>query len=109
MILDEPTNHLSIEGVEWLEGVLRDSASLTVLLVSHDRAFIDAVCDEVLELDGAGGCFRHAGNYSMFLEGREARLRAAEAAAANAETLLRREAAEKRRARERAAAATDEA
>ena len=58
--------------MEWLEQRLQDP-SLTVLMVSHDRSFVDAVCSEVLELDGYGGAFRHAGNYAAFLEGREAR------------------------------------
>ena len=90
LILDEPTNHLSVSGVEWLAERLSDPA-LSVLLVSHDRAFIDAVCDEVLELDGAGGAFRHFGGYQRFLLGREERLAAMQAAADNAATVLRRE------------------
>lgn len=72
LILDEPTNHLSVEGVEWLEDQLRLS-KLTVLLVSHDRMFIDNVCPDILELDGRGGSYRHRGGYAAFLEQREER------------------------------------
>jgi ATPase subunit of ABC transporter with duplicated ATPase domains len=90
LILDEPTNHLSVEGVEWLEARLADPA-LTVLMVTHDRAFMDSVCSDVLELDGAGGAFRHSGGYERFLLGREERMNAVQAAADNAATILRRE------------------
>ena len=90
LILDEPTNHLSVGGVEWLAERLADPA-LTVLMVSHDRAFVDAVCTDVLELDGSGGVFRHAGGYQRFLLGREERMHAIQAAADNAATVLRRE------------------
>ena len=90
LILDEPSNHLSLQGVEWLETRLADPA-LTVLMVTHDRALMDAVCSDVLELDGAGGVFRHSGGYERFLLGREERLAAIQAAADNAATVLRRE------------------
>ena len=92
LVLDEPTNHLSLEGVEWLEQRLRDTAT-TVVLVTHDRAFLDAVCTDILELDGDGGAFRHSGGYSRFLQGREERYYAMAAAAADATTLLRTESA----------------
>lgn len=72
LILDEPTNHLSVEGVEWLEGQLQDP-KLTVLLVSHDRMFIDNVCPDIIELDGRGGSYRHRGGYATFLEQRAER------------------------------------
>ena len=92
LILDEPTNHLSLEGVEWLEGCLRDAQrSLTLVMVSHDRAFLDAVCTDLLELDGSGGYWFHSGGYSRYLAGREERYHAQAAAAAGAVTLLRRE------------------
>ena len=48
LILDEPTNHLSVEGVEWLENRLQAMTETTTLLVSHDRAFIDAMCPDIL-------------------------------------------------------------
>lgn len=72
LILDEPTNHLSVEGVEYLEEQLQNP-KLTVLLVSHDRMFIDNVCQDILELDGRGGSYRHRGGYSTFLEQRAER------------------------------------
>ena len=72
IILDEPTNHLSVEGVEWLEEQLQ-SPNLTVLLVSHDRMFIDNVCQDIIELDGKGGSYRHRGGYAAFLEQRAER------------------------------------
>ena len=72
LILDEPTNHLSVEGVEYLEEQLQNP-KLTVLLVSHDRMFIDNVCQDILELDGRGGSYRHKGGYSTFLEQRAVR------------------------------------
>lgn len=96
LVLDEPTNHLSVEGVEWLERRLAGPAAppgQAVVLVTHDRAFMDAVATDVLELDGFGGWHRHPGSYAAFAAGREGRLAAAAAAAANAETLLRTEAA----------------
>jgi ATP-binding cassette subfamily F protein uup len=66
LILDEPTNHLDITMIEWLEGYLSRS-KLSLLLVSHDRYFIDAVCNEIVELDGLR-LFRYKGNYANFLE-----------------------------------------
>ena len=92
LVLDEPTNHLSVEGVEWLEARLAGS-STTLLMVTHDRAFMNAVCTEILELDGSGGAFKHVGGYTHFLVSREERYHAQAAAAANAETLLRKEGA----------------
>ena len=73
LVLDEPTNHLSVEGVEWLEETLSGMSGTTTLLVSHDRAFIDATCPDILELDGVGGAHRHRGGYAAYLEGRERR------------------------------------
>ena len=66
LILDEPTNHLDITMIEWLEGYLSRS-KLSLLLVSHDRYFIDAVCNEIVELDGLR-LFRYKGNYAKYLE-----------------------------------------
>lgn len=65
-ILDEPTNHLDIETIEWLEKILT-SGQKTVILVSHDRYFLDNVCTEIKELDG-GILFSYKGNYAYFLE-----------------------------------------
>ena len=66
LILDEPTNHLDVEMVEWLEGYL-GRANLSLLLVTHDRYFLDNVTDRILELD-LGKIFAYDGNYAFFLE-----------------------------------------
>ena len=66
LILDEPTNHLDIEIIEWLEDFLQRQ-KLSLLLVTHDRYFLDNVCDEILELD-QGRIFHYKGNYSYFVE-----------------------------------------
>lgn len=72
MLLDEPTNHLDLEGIEWLEGVLR-AAPFAVVVVTHDRYFLEAVATEVVELNRmyAEGLLRVKGTYSRFLEERE--------------------------------------
>jgi len=72
MLLDEPTNHLDLEGIEWLEGLLR-SSSFASVIVTHDRYFIENVASEVVELSRAyaEGMLRVKGTYSKFLEGRE--------------------------------------
>jgi ATP-binding cassette subfamily F protein uup len=66
LILDEPTNHLDIEMTEWLEDQLSATSS-TLLMVTHDRFFLDNVCDVILELE-RGELYRHKGNYSYFVE-----------------------------------------
>lgn len=66
LILDEPTNHLDVEVIEWLENYL-STANLTLLMVTHDRYFLDKVTNEILEID-QGQVFRYKGNYSEFLE-----------------------------------------
>jgi ATP-binding cassette subfamily F protein uup len=66
LLLDEPTNHLDIEMIEWLESTL-SKAHLTLLMVTHDRYFLDKVCNEILELD-EGEIFRYKGNYAYYLE-----------------------------------------
>ena len=66
MIFDEPTNHLDLDTIEWLEQSL-SSTNITVLLVTHDRYFLDKVCNLIVELDG-GKMFSYKGNYSYFLE-----------------------------------------
>lgn len=66
LLLDEPTNHLDIEMIEWLEGYLRQS-NLTLLMVTHDRYFLDNVCTDILELDKRT-VFRYKGNYAYYLE-----------------------------------------
>ena len=89
MILDEPTNHLDIEMVEWLEEYLsRLTGSL--LMVTHDRYFLDNVCNEIIEIDDCG-IYRYKGNYSYFLQRREERLQNKAAETARARNLLRKE------------------
>ena len=66
LILDEPTNHLDIDMIEWLEEYLTRN-QITLLMVTHDRYFLNRVCDEILEMEN-GRLFRHKGNYEYFLE-----------------------------------------
>jgi ATP-binding cassette subfamily F protein uup len=72
LILDEPTNHLDLDMIEWLEEYLQQ-ANLTLFMVTHDRYFLERVCDTILELDG-GNIHKYNGNYSEFLEKRNSRL-----------------------------------
>ena len=72
LLLDEPTNHLDLESVKWLEGFLRGYAG-TVIVVSHDRAFMDNMVDRVAEVDN-GHVNLYKGNYTAYLKGREERL-----------------------------------
>ncbi len=65
LILDEPTNHLDLEMIEWLEGYL-DKTKITLLMVTHDRYFLERVCNTIIELD-EGQLYRYRGNYSHFL------------------------------------------
>ncbi len=89
MILDEPTNHLDIDMVEWLEDYLsRMTGSL--LMVTHDRYFLDNVCNEIIEIDDTQ-VYRYKGNYSYFLQKREERLQNLAAETARARNLLRTE------------------
>ena len=89
MILDEPTNHLDLEMVEWLEEYLsRMSASL--LMVTHDRYFLDNVCNEIIEIDDRR-VYRYKGNYSYFLQKREERLQNLANETARARNLMRKE------------------
>ena len=72
LIMDEPTNHLDIEMIEWLEDYL-SQPNITLLMVSHDRYFIEKVCNEIIELD-RGHLYMYRGTYSQYLEKKEARL-----------------------------------
>lgn len=71
LILDEPTNHLDLDMIEWLEEYLQQS-SITLLMVTHDRYFLDRVCNHIMELEG-GELYHHRGNYSYFLKKRAER------------------------------------
>ncbi|MBS9766893.1 MAG: ABC-F family ATP-binding cassette domain-containing protein [Flavobacteriaceae bacterium] len=72
LILDEPTNHLDLEMIEWLESYFAKE-KMTLLMVTHDRYFLERVCNEILELD-EGNLYSYKGNYSYFLEKKEERL-----------------------------------
>lgn len=71
LILDEPTNHLDVEMIEWLEAYL-DNARITLFMVTHDRYFLERVCNEIIELD-KGHIYVYRGNYSEYLEKKELR------------------------------------
>ncbi|MEA4974116.1 MAG: ABC-F family ATP-binding cassette domain-containing protein [Paludibacter sp.] len=89
LILDEPTNHLDLEMVEWLEDFLKRS-SMALLMVTHDRYFLDRVCTDILELDQQL-LFQYSGNYSYYLEKRQDRLEAFNAETERANNLYRKE------------------
>ncbi|MGD8427387.1 MAG: ABC-F family ATP-binding cassette domain-containing protein [Balneolaceae bacterium] len=71
LILDEPTNHLDVDMIEWLEDYLKKS-NKTLFMVTHDRYFLERVCDHIIELEG-GSLYHHEGNYQYFLEKRAER------------------------------------
>ena len=71
LLLDEPTNHLDIEMIEWLEDFLK-TQNITLLMITHDRYFLDRVCNHILELED-GKLYHHKGNYSYFLQKRAER------------------------------------
>lgn len=89
LILDEPTNHLDIEMTEWLEEYLEKS-NTTLLMVTHDRYFLDRVCSHIIEIDDFG-LFTYDGNYSYYLEKRAQRIEARNASIDKAKNLLRTE------------------
>ncbi len=72
LILDEPTNHLDLEMIEWLEAFFAKE-KITLFMVTHDRYFLERVCDEILELD-EGKIYKYKGNYSYYLQNKEERL-----------------------------------
>lgn len=89
IILDEPTNHLDLEMTEWLEEYLT-RANISLLMVTHDRYFLDRVCDEILEIDHKQ-IYSYKGNYSYYLEKRQERIDAATADVERAQNLMRKE------------------
>lgn len=89
IILDEPTNHLDLEMTEWLEGYL-SRANISILMVTHDRYFLDRVCSEILEIDRKQ-IYSYKGNYSYYLEKRQERVDALNAEVDRANNLLRKE------------------
>lgn len=89
LILDEPTNHLDLEMIEWLENYLKRTTK-ALLMVTHDRYFLDNVCDSILELDDES-LYSYSGNYAYYLEKRAARVAATNANIARAANLYRKE------------------
>ena len=89
LILDEPTNHLDLEAIEYLESYLNTNNG-TLLMVSHDRYFLDRVCNQIAELDG-GQLFTYKGNYAYFLEKKDERETAAASELAKDRNTFRRE------------------
>ena len=89
LVLDEPTNHLDLDMVEWLEDYLR-RAPITLLMVTHDRYFLDRACSEILEIDNRT-LYSYKGNYSYYLEKRQERLDAKSAEIERANNLYRTE------------------
>lgn len=89
LLMDEPTNHLDVEMVEWLEHYL-DKENVTLLLVTHDRYFLDAVCNEIWELDGSN-MYTYKGDYENYLEKKATRLENEQASIDKARNTYRKE------------------
>lgn len=89
LFLDEPTNHLDLDMIEWLEGYL-EKTNMTLLMVTHDRYFLEVICDEILELENKQ-LYRYKGNFSYFLEKKADREELESATKEKAKNLLRRE------------------
>ncbi len=89
LIMDEPTNHLDVEMVEWLEHYLNQE-KVTLLMVTHDRYFLDAVCNEILEIDG-DSLYVYKGDYENFMEKKAARIESESASIDKAKNLFRKE------------------
>ena len=89
LLLDEPTNHLDLEMIEWLEQYLKNTRS-TLLMVTHDRYFLDRICNEIIEMDNSR-IYQYKGNYSYFLKKREERLHNEEVQVEKAKNILRKE------------------
>ncbi len=88
-IMDEPTNHLDLDAIGWLEGYLNREVK-TILVVTHDRFFLDSVCNGIIELSG-GELNRFSGNYENYLEKKSAMIESGESATTKARNLLRKE------------------
>lgn len=89
LILDEPTNHLDIDAIEWLESYLRRSR-IALLMVTHDRYFLDRVCNKIIEIDNCT-TYTYQGNYEYYLRRRQERIEAMTAEQAKLKNTLRRE------------------
>ena len=89
LILDEPTNHLDLEMIEWLEDFFAKE-NITLFMVTHDRYFLERVCNEIIELDH-GKLYNYKGNYSYYLEKKEARIEQDEVETGKAKQLYKKE------------------
>jgi len=89
LLLDEPTNHLDLDMIVWLEKYLQNTQA-TLLMVTHDRYFLDRVCNEIIELDN-GNIYKYKGNYSYFLEKRDERIENEKAVIDKARNIMRKE------------------
>ena len=89
LIMDEPTNHLDVEMVEWLENYLNQE-KVTLLMVTHDRYFLDAVCNEIWEMEGSN-LYEHKGDYENYLEKKTARVESTSATIDKAKNEYRKE------------------
>jgi ATP-binding cassette subfamily F protein uup len=89
LILDEPTNHLDLEMIEWLEKYFAKT-NITLLMVTHDRYFLERVCDEILSLED-GEIFRYKGNYSYYLQKKEERIELEQTVVNKAKNLFKKE------------------
>jgi len=89
LILDEPTNHLDLEMIEWLESYF-EKEKITLFMVTHDRFFLERVCNEIVELDN-GGFYTYKGNYSNYLQKKEERIEIEQATVDKAKNLFKKE------------------
>jgi ATP-binding cassette subfamily F protein uup len=89
LILDEPTNHLDLEMIEWLEAFFAKE-KITLFMVTHDRYFLERVCNEIIELDH-GKLYRYKGNYSYYLEKKEERIAQEQSSVEKAKNLFKKE------------------
>ncbi|MFY0603958.1 MAG: ABC-F family ATP-binding cassette domain-containing protein [Flavobacteriaceae bacterium] len=89
LILDEPTNHLDLEMIEWLEAFFAKE-KITLFMVTHDRYFLERVCNEIIELDH-GHLYRYKGNYSYYLEKKEERIAQEQSSVEKAKNLFKKE------------------
>jgi ATP-binding cassette subfamily F protein uup len=89
LILDEPTNHLDLEMIEWLESYFAKE-NITLFMVTHDRFFLERVCNEIIELDN-GKLYQYKGNYSYYLEKKEERMASENSSVDKAQNLFKKE------------------
>jgi ATP-binding cassette subfamily F protein uup len=89
LVMDEPTNHLDLDMIEWFEDYL-DRANMTLFMVTHDRYFLESVCNEILEME-RGQVYRYKGDYSYYLEKKAERFESEQATVDKAQNLLRKE------------------